>query len=132
MPVFALWLGLLGCPRAEQDGDGDTTDTATTTDTAGDTAGDTATDTASDSGTGDDGVVTVTCTYRYVIDGEETTGEYPGFTTTCDGWAESGEQAAHSVQERCEQEGRDAGAVEAECVCTEDTGTCEFEGGVND
>lgn len=84
------------------------------------------------SGCSDVGIVTVTCTHSYVTDGTEDNGTFPGFTTDCDGWAESGHQSMASTQAECEQAGLDEGADQATCVCEVDTGACTFPGGVND
>ena len=80
----------------------------------------------------DVGIVTITCTYSYVTDGEESRGTYPEFTTDCDGWAATGYQSMGSRQSACEQAGLDSGADEVACACSVDTGTCTFPGGVND
>src|SRR4051812_1099933 len=53
----------------------------------------------------DVGTVTISCTYSYVTDGEVARGTYPGFTTDCDGWAETGSQSLGSKQSACEQAG---------------------------
>jgi hypothetical protein len=89
---------------------------------------------------GDEGVVTacggdkvvVTCTYDYTSELDLDSGEYPGFTASCDEWAEHGEVQMGSLEGACEAEGYDLGFTYADCVCTVDTGTCTFPNGVND
>lgn len=91
-------------------------------------------DSSDSSDSGDSGVVTVTvtCTFDYVTDTGHETGDYPGYETDCDTWAESGFQAMISRQGACEQAGIDAGADSATCTCEVDTGTCTFPNDVND
>lgn len=80
----------------------------------------------------DVGTVTVTCTFDYTFGETHETGDWPGYSTDCDNWAESGEQGLESTRGACEQAGLDADADAAECVCGEDVGTCKFPNGVND
>lgn len=79
-----------------------------------------------------DTVVVVTCTYDYTSELDLDSGDYPGFTASCDDWAEHGEQQMSSVEGACEADGYDAGFTYAACVCSVDTGTCTFPSGVND
>ena len=80
----------------------------------------------------DVGTVTVTCTFEYTTADVPETGDYPGYSSTCDEWAESGEQRLESTVGACEAEGVDGGADDATCTCTPDFGTCTFPNGTND